>query len=197
MGLIGTGLGALAGGITSLLAGPAPEYQRARFNSGVDLDDLDRRAKRGPEELAKMQMEGTQDASVMQGSPDQLANESGALGGANGADVSDALARRSSKRFGGDVAKLHRQSKVDSVDSHYKQVQTNFDVQQKKQAMDRYQDQIAQQAEREQESARYSVLTNLLGGAGAVVGTGVANIKKTGSFLGAKEDRDPAKLWGG
>lgn len=178
MGLIGAGLGGLLGGIAGLFAGPAPTYKSASFNNQVDLDELKSRAARTPEELQRMQMEGTGDAAVMQGSPEQVQTERTALGNASGADVSDALARRSQRQFGNSLATLHRQSQIDSVNKHYGQVDTAHQMEQAKTQLDLYQRQLEQQADREQEAARYSVLGNLLQGVGNVVGTGVANLMK-------------------
>lgn len=174
MGLLGTLGTALLSPFSGLLAGPAPKYNKANFNNQVDLDELDHRSARSPEELRNMSLEGTDDAAAMQGSPDQIHAEKTALGSAGGDDISGALSRRSSKRFGNDLSRLKRQADVESVDRKYKQKQTAFDANQAKLKMDMYQDQMAAYAEAEQEAARYSVLSSLMGGVGTFAGTGLA-----------------------
>lgn len=180
MGLIGAGLGALTSGLMGLFAGPAPKYERANFNNQVDLNELDARAGRSAQDLSKMQLEGTQDAGVMQRSPEAMAVDRTALGSAGGDDISAALSRRSNKRFGGDLSRLKRQADVDSVNSKHKQGQQAFDANQAKMKMDMYQDQLAKHAEAEEESARYAVLSKLFSSVGNFGGNAIAGIGKGG-----------------
>lgn len=182
MGLLGAGIGALGGGLISALGGlfnPAPKYQKATFNNQVDLNELDARAGRSAEDLSKLQLEGTRDAGVMQTSPEQMAVDRTALGNAGGDDISAALSRRSGKRFGNDLSRLKRQADVDSVNRKATQGQQAFDANQAKLKLDMHQDQVAKQAEAEQEAARYSVLSSLMGGVGSMAGAGVAKIMRT------------------
>jgi len=183
MGLIGAGLGSAVGGLAGLLAGPAPVMKRANFNNQVDLDEMKARSERGAGELERMRMEGTEGAAIMQGTPEQAKIEQTALGGANGADVSDALSRRSQKNFGHDISKLQRQAKVDSVNDHYEQVQTSAAMNSAKSQMDEYQRAAEQQAGREQDAARYSVLSSVLQGVGQWAGMGVAGMKPSGNSM--------------
>lgn len=180
MGLIGAGLGALAGGIASIFAGPAPTYKSANFNDDLDLTTSNQRAGRSASELAGISTEGAAaSGQALMGSPEQRAREETALGGASGPELSDAIARRAQKSYGRDITQMNRQAQVYGTNQKYKDEAANFQLNQAKQKMDMYQKQIQQQVDREQQAAMFSVLSNLTQGVGAMAGASVAKIMQT------------------
>lgn len=179
MGLIGAGLGGLAGGLLGLFAGPAPTYKPTQFNKGLDQDVLDERAKRSAGDLANMQMEGVSEAPGMAETPEQAEAGRVAMGGASPGATSDALARRSRRLYDSDVTRLKRQAAVDSVGAHERDVSTAHKMRTARDAVAQEQIQFERQKEAEQDAARYSVLSNLLQGVGTLAGAGVAQYMKS------------------
>lgn len=170
-GLASAGAGVLGG---LLAGGDDPKFNPATLSyaGSQGLKGVNDAANRSVDQNADILNEGTNDPSLL-GTADDANRTESALG-YDPAHMGEALRDRSAKRFSSDLASLHRQNSITGFDTKYSLKNKADTLNLQKQSAD--QGVLAQQVsyQREMDAARNTVLSQVLGGMGQMVGMGFA-----------------------